>query len=125
MYFESLTYIFNYLSNRKQRVRINNEFSEWEDIKYGVPQGSILGPLLFNIYIADLFTFDDTCNIINYADHNSPFACENTIEEVIKKLVSNTEYIIQWVKNNFLKINPDKSHILLSSNTQMVAKILS
>ena len=85
MDFGSLNYMFNYLSNRKQRVRINNEFSEWEDIKYGVPQGSILGPLLFNIYIADLFTFDDTCNIINYADDNSPFACENTIEEVIKK----------------------------------------
>ena len=86
MDFASLRYMYNYLSNRKQRVKINNDFSEWNDIKYGVPQGSILGPLLFNIYIADLFLFEDTCNIINYADDNSPFACKNSIEEVIKTL---------------------------------------
>ena len=125
MDFGSLSYMHTYLSNRKQRVRINNDFSEWNDIKYGVPQGSILGPLLFNIYITDLFMFDDNCNIINYADDNSPFACENSIEEVIRTLTENTEYIIQWVKNNFLKINPDKSHVILSKNTEMVVNILS
>ena len=125
MDFASLRYMYNYLTNRKQRVKINNDFSECNDIKYGAPQGSILGPLLFNIYIADLFLFEDTCNIINYADDNSPFACENSIKEVIKTLAENTKYIIQWVKNNFLKINPEKSHVLLSSNTEMVVNIIS
>ena len=73
-------------------------FKKWNNIRYRVPQGSIFGSLLLNIYIDDLFLVDDTCNIISYADDNSPFAWENYIEEVIKTLAENTKYILQWVK---------------------------
>ena len=51
----ALRLIHGYLSNRKQRTRINNSYSTWMEIVFGVPQGSILGPLLFNIFLADLF----------------------------------------------------------------------
>ena len=81
----TLWYIYNYLSNRKQRVRINNSFSEWKDIKYGVPQRSILGPLFFNIFMCDLF-YTLEYNVVNYADDNTPYAMENSTEEVIRQL---------------------------------------
>ena len=53
----SLILIYNYLSNRKQRVKINDSFSPWSEILFGVPQGSILGILVFNIFICDMFYF--------------------------------------------------------------------
>ena len=53
----SLTYIYSYLSDRKQRTKVNNCLSSWSSIKSVVPQGSILGPLLFNIYLNDIFFF--------------------------------------------------------------------
>ena len=65
------TLMGNYLMNRMQRVRLNNTRSDWATIQNGVPQGSILGPLLFNIFMNDLFFTSDKCTIHNYADDNT------------------------------------------------------
>ena len=66
--------IYNYLTGRKQRVKINQAYSSWKDIIYGVPQGLILGPFLFTIYICDIFLFteDIDIDIANYADDTTP-----------------------------------------------------
>ena len=74
--------IHDYLSNRKQRVKINDAYSLWKDIFYGVPQGSMLGPLLFNVHLCDLFYFLEDLDIASYADDTTIY----TVNE--KKRVS-------------------------------------
>ena len=65
---DALKLIHDYLSNRKQGVKVNDTYSLWKDIFYGVPQGSILGPLLFNIHLCGLFHFLEDLDIASYAD---------------------------------------------------------
>ena len=81
-YIDALKLIHDYLSNTKQSVKINEAYSSWKDIFYGVPQGSILGSLLFNIHLCDLFYFLKDNGIANYADDTTIY----TVNE--KKRVS-------------------------------------
>ena len=103
-----------YLSDRKQRTKVGDTFSTWRYIMYGVPQGSILGPLLFNIYSNDLFLF--STEIANYADDCSPFEFSGTTNDVILKLENDAIILMQWFKNNYTKLNPNKCHMILSDN---------
>ena len=90
----SLKLLFSYLKNRKQRVRLNNTYSEWIDILFGVPQGSILGPLLFNIFLCDLFLFLYDIPVANYADDNTPYWTALKISDVLIKLGNATKTLL-------------------------------
>ena len=82
----ALRLIHDYLSNRKQRTRINNSYSTWMEIAFGVPQGSILGLLLFSFVLANLFFIVNSTDIANYADDNMPHATANDIDSLISSL---------------------------------------
>ena len=93
--FNSIKLIYSYLTNRKQRVRVNSKYSSWSEIFSGVPQGSIMGPLIFNIYLRDLFFFANDSCISNYADDTSPFACKTDIGEVLTQLEKDSIMLIK------------------------------
>ena len=113
--YKALQLIYSYLNNRYQRVKVNANYSSWVEILSGVPQGSILGPLLFNIYLSDMFLFFDESYIANYADDSTPYTIGKDIASVMKKLESDSIELINWIKINHMRANPDKFHLLLSS----------
>ena len=115
----ALKYIKDYLHHRKQKVKINNTSSVWTDIFFGVPQGSILGPLIFNIFICDLFLFFPDINIVGYADDNTPYSLGKTEDQVINEIKQASEKIFSWFQDNYMKINPEKFHLLMSTTKDL------
>ena len=76
----------NYLTNTLQRCKINNSLSECARIPAGVPKGSILGPLLFNIFISDVFLLLQKCDVANYADDSTMYTSDKCISTAVDSL---------------------------------------
>ena len=121
--YQSLRIMESFLSNRQQRTKINNAFSRYSEIVYGVPQGSILGPLLFNVYICDIFFDIIECDIASYADDNTPYNFDFSLDNVISNLEKSTNSLLNWFRENHMKANADKCALLVSSNESCTAKI--
>ena len=109
---KSLSFIKSYLTNRFQRCKISSSYSDWRKVKCGVPQGSILGPLLFNIFFNDIFLFVERSTICNYADDNTLFSCEKNFDIVYENLRWDFSILKKWYFDNFLVLNPDKCYFM-------------
>ena len=90
---DSLRLKQDYLPNRKQRTRINSPYNSWKEVLFGIPQGSVLGPLLFNILLCDLFFIVDDIDFSSYADDNTVYPIENGMEDVIFKLQNSSKML--------------------------------
>ena len=94
-----LLLISDYLSRRKQGTKIGSSYSSWHGI-IGVPQGSLLGPLLFNIFINDSFLFIRKSEVCNFADDNTLYSVGKNIENVIPNLKTDLVGVMEWFKIN-------------------------
>ena len=102
-----------YLLDGHQRVGIENVFSEWRTVKTRVPQGSLLGPLLFNLFINDLNVINTSLRLYaddttEYASDSSPMVLEYNINQDLRFLLFS-----QWITFNYLKINESKTQAII------------
>ena len=86
----------------------------------GVPHGSILGPLLFNIYLNDLCFLDIKSDLCNFADDNTLYACDVSLNVLVEKLETSAKSVIEWFENNYMKFNESKCKILVCGNKEEV-----
>ena len=119
----SLSFVFSYLNERKQRTKTNNFYSPYAHIACGVPQGSILGPLLFNINLCDRVFEKYECDIASYADDNAPHRYNSDLYTILSKLKSCTDSLFIWFKENHIKLNGDKRHLLLTNEKSVSINI--
>ena len=116
----SILLFSNYLANRKQYIEINDTKSEYLTVDFGVPQGSILGPILFNIYVSDL-TSITKCNSIQYADDTNIYI--NTKRENIMsstaKIQTDVTNIMKWSTEKNLVFNAKKTKSIIFSTKQL------
>ena len=112
----ALKWLTSYLNNRKQYVHINGTSSDVKLLEYGVPQGSILGPLLFIVYINDLPGSYKLAKFILYADDANIIITGNSETELQSKYNALAEALENWVNENGLLLNVSKTKYMIISN---------
>ena len=106
----ALVLVYSYLKKRKQSVRINNVYSSFQGIVSGVPQGSVLGPMLFNLFVNDLFSFIRQATMYNYADDNTLAFFSKSLPDLVKVLENEADRALSWLEQNEMIANPNKFH---------------
>ena len=106
----------SYLSNRHQRVKIQSSRSERRVLRKGVPQGWILGSLLFNVFINDLLHLMEKCALYNNADDNSMSYAPLNVKDVLSCLKWDCDNAVKWFEVNGMQANPSKFQFIVMSN---------
>ena len=104
----ALLYVYSYLKGRRQCVKINNDYSKYLTILAGVPQGSILGPILFNIFINYLYFIIIDGNLHGYADDHTISASDKNLISLKERLINESNKAIDWLNDNKMLANPSK-----------------
>ena len=99
---DALSFMRSYLTKKRQRVHVNSNFSAWERIISGVPQGSISGPLLLIIFLNDLCFFVETSDLSNCADDSTLYNCGNNLEEVKQSVKGDFQIATKWFCKNYM-----------------------
>ena len=120
--------ISNYFSNRKQCVKISNNRSTWRTLSKGVPWYSILGHLLFNVFMNDIFLFMKSCNyykFYNYADDNFVLRSSPDVNVILSSLKSDCQISLKWFDDNGMKADPSKFKFMIMSSENIEPQILT
>ena len=107
----------DYLTGRIQRVNIGDTYSKWKEIKRGVPQGSVLGPMLFNVFINDLFFHIQYVKLNAYADDERLYDSEVDLAELGKRLLRELNTANTWYNNNGMIVNTEKRQAIVLGKT--------
>ena len=89
---------------------MEGEFSTWRELLTVVPQGSVLGPLLFNIYLIDLFYIVEYTDICNFADDSTPHFSSTNVNEAITNVERDCSLLVDWFRDSYMTINASKCH---------------
>lgn len=116
-----LTWFISYLENREQMVKYSNSYSQNMDIKHGVPQGSVLAPILFILYINDISNYCKKCNIKLFADDTMLYVA-GKVEDIQSKLNEDLKNICEWTCDNSLKLNLNKTKFMLIASRNKLNK---
>ena len=122
---DTMSWFASYLSSRKQKVSLNNIRSDDEIITDGVPQGSILGPLLFLMFINDLPLYTDSVNTDFYADDTTLYISGETLEIIERNLQVALDCLAKWCKCNGMVINTTKTKVMLMTTHQKRASLIN
>ena len=115
---EALTWFNTYLTQRKQQVSINDSKSNFETVSCGVPQGSILGPLLFLLFINDLPLYVDNVFADLYADDTTLYDIQSSMEQIEENLQLSLNKLHVWCRNNGMVLNSAKTKVMLITTNQ-------